>query len=304
VNAAQVSAARLAATAHASGVTATAGPFPVVDVPVDFQGQPWDTLTLAGRATPGTPVDTLVLTAGHWATGPGQMVLAGAPADFGGPGGGPQVGSTFQATTLPGKPVLTIVGFANSVTQSADAWVTPAEEATLHAAVAKAAAANPSAASGEYVSGPKAGGPVTVVHAPPVEQMLYRFASAGSDTQIRDDVAAITRLIPASAILGTANWLAQQGQSGSKGAIMEPFIVAFALIGLIMAVLIVFNVVSGAVIAQYQRIGVLKSLGMTPGQVIAVYLTRIGWPALAGCVIGVALGNGLAIPELPKSANA
>jgi putative ABC transport system permease protein len=85
---------------------------------------------------------------------------------------------------------------------------------------------------------------------------------------------------------------------------MEPFIVAFALIGLIMAVLIVFNVVSGAIAAQYHRIGVLKSLGMTPGQVIAVYLNRIGWPALAGCVLGVILGKLLSVPILSKSARA
>src|SRR5262249_30330687 len=118
VNALQVSAAQLAATSHASGVTATAGPYPEVDVPVDFQGQPFDTLSFAGRTPPSTPVDTLVLNAGHWADGPGQMVMEGTAADLGG-GGGPTVGSTFQATTLPGKPVLTVVGFANSITHSA-----------------------------------------------------------------------------------------------------------------------------------------------------------------------------------------
>ena len=63
---------------------------------------------------------------------------------------------------------------------------------------------------------------------------------------------------------------------------MEPFVLAFALIGLVMAVLIVGNVISGAVVAQYQRIGVLKSLGLTPAQVVAVYLSRVTWPALPG----------------------
>ena len=63
--------------------------------------------------------------------------------------------------------------------------------------------------------------------------------------------------------------------------------VAFALIGLIMAVLIVGNVVSGAVVAGYYRIGVLKSLGLSPAQVVVAYLSRVGWPALAGCLAGV-----------------
>ena len=85
---------------------------------------------------------------------------------------------------------------------------------------------------------------------------------------------------------------------------MEPFVLAFALIGLVMAVLIVGNVISGAVIAQYQRIGVLKSLGLTPAQVVAVYLRRVAWPALAGCVIGVAVGGLLSLPVLHKSAGA
>ncbi len=80
--------------------------------------------------------------------------------------------------------------------------------------------------------------------------------------------------------------------------------VAFALIGLAMAVLIVGNVVSGAVVADYHRIGVLKSIGLTPAQVVVAYLSRVGWPALAGCVAGVVAGNLLAIPVLNQSADA
>ena len=71
-----------------------------------------------------------------------------------------------------------------------------------------------------------------------------------------------------------------------------------------MAVLIVGNVISGAVVAQYQRIGVLKSLGLTPAQVVAVYLRRVTWPALTGCVIGAAAGGLLAVSVLHKSAGA
>src|SRR5579863_9229315 len=85
---------------------------------------------------------------------------------------------------------------------------------------------------------------------------------------------------------------------------MEPFVLVFALIGLVMAVLIVGNVISGAVIAQYQRIGVLKSLGLTPAQVVAVYLSRIGWPALIGCLGGVAGGYLLSLTVLHQSAEA
>jgi putative ABC transport system permease protein len=105
-------------------------------------------------------------------------------------------------------------------------------------------------------------------------------------------------------VTGSYPWQAAESQNTSNGAIMEPFVVAFALIGLAMAVLIVANVVSGAVVAGYHRIGVLKSIGLTPAQVVVAYLSRVGLPALAGCVAGVVAGNVLAIPVLQQSAQA
>jgi putative ABC transport system permease protein len=270
--------AQLAGTAHVAGVTAMAGPFGATTIPLDFQGQPWGQNTIVGRQAPGGPVDDLVLNAGHWADGPGQVVVAGDPAgggQGGGQGGGVVLGSTLNATGLPGKPALTVVGFANSITGTADEWVTPGELSSLRA------------------SG-----------APPATQLLYRFASSATDAQLRADVAAVTRALPAGTVTDWGSWLTAQQSEGSNAAIMEPFVIAFALIGLVMAVLIVGNVISGAVIAQYQRIGVLKSLGLTPAQVVAVYLSRIGWPALAGCLIGVIGGYLLTIPVLHDSAHA
>ena len=271
-NPGRASAAQLAATAHVAGVTAMAGPFAATTIPLQFQGQPWGQNTLVGRPAPGGPVDDLVLNAGHWADGPGQVVVAGTPSQGGGPdGGGVDLGSTLTASGLPGKPALTVVGFANSVTSTADAWVTPGELSSLQAA-----------------------------GAPPASQLLYRFASATTQAQLHADAAAVTRALPAGAVTDWGSWLTAQQSEGSNAAIMEPFVIAFALIGLVMAVLIVGNVISGAVIAQYQRIGVLKSIGMTPAQVVAVYLSRIGWPALAGCLVGVIGGYLLTIPVLQR----
>ena len=85
---------------------------------------------------------------------------------------------------------------------------------------------------------------------------------------------------------GSGSWLAAESQNTGNGAIMEPFVVAFALIGLAMAVLIVANVVSGAVAAGYYRIGVLKSIGLTPAQVVVAYLSRVGVPAWPGACSG------------------
>ena len=323
VNADKATSAQLAASEHAAGVTAANGPFTLVSVPFNFDGQPWGTIPLVGRSAPVGPVDTVDLSAGHWPDGPGQMVLDARPGLIGGPGGPVQLGSTFQATTLPGEPTLTIVGFATSITHSAMAWVSPGQATTLQGLAATVAAecakgtapssaqcgalaatsGNPGAGAPSSTSATPVGQSATT-QAPPVEQMLYRFSSAATQAQISADIKALSADIPAAAIVNTGNWLTMQSQNDTTSSIMEPFVIAFALIGLIMAVLIVFNVVSGAVVAQYQRIGVLKSLGMTPGQVITVYLNRVGWPALIGCVIGVALGDLLSVPILTKTAGA
>ena len=270
VNTARATGAELAATGHVSGVTALAGPFAEATVLADFQGQPWGQLQVAGRPASGGPVDDLVLTSGHWIDGPGQIVLNGSEG-----GGGINLGNTLQIASAPGKPTLTVVGIANSITNTAGGWVAPGEVAALRT-------------------------PGT----PSTGQLLYRFSQAGDDAQIRADVAAITRTLPAGTVASSTSWLAAQLEAQGNGAIMEPFILAFALIGLVMAVLIVANVVSGAVVAQYQRIGVLKSLGLTPAQVVAVYLRRVTWPALTGCVIGAAAGALLSESVLQQSAGA
>ncbi len=274
VNPARATAAQLAATAHAAGVTAMAGPFNETTLPLEYQGFPGGPTTLVGRSAPGGAVDDLVLTAGHWADGPGQLVLNGNPQS--GSDNGASLGDTFTATSLPGTPVrLTVVGFASSVTNTAQGWVTPGELSSLLAAGSQ-----------------------------PAAELLYRFDSAATSAQLRADVAAVGNTLPAGTIIDWGSWLTAQQSEGSNAAIMEPFVVAFALIGLVMAVLIVGNVISGAVIAQYQRIGVLKSLGLTPAQVVAVYLSRIGWPALAGCLGGVAGGYLLSLTVLHQSAEA
>jgi putative ABC transport system permease protein len=265
--------AELAATRHVPGVTAAAGPFGITTVQLEFQDQPWGQNTLVGRADPGGPVDDVVLNAGHWAEGPGQVVLNGYPGPLN--QGNPVVGSTMTVTSLPGEPALTVVGFATSITNTADGWVTPAEEKSLLAPGSQ-----------------------------PTAQVLYRFASSSTEAQLNADAAAVTRALPAGAVIDWGSWLSAQQSEGSNAAIMEPFVVAFALIGLVMAVLIVGNVISGAVVAQYQRIGVLKSLGLTPAQVVAVYLSRIGLPALAGCLAGVAGGYLISMPVLHQSAGA
>ena len=271
INPGAATSAQLAATRRLPEVTAAAGPFAEVTISPVQGGYPLGPMTVVGRANPGGPVDEVTLESGHWATQPGQIVVASDPA----PGETIMMplGSKIAVTGKPGSPQLTIVGFANSVTSTAAGWVTPAEIARL------AAAGSPASA-----------------------QMLYRFASAGSTAAVRSDVAAVGKALPRNAIAGVQSYLTVKTQETGDIAPFVPFLVAFGIIGLVMSVLIVANVVSGAVVAGYRRIGILKSIGFTPGQVVAAYTGQVSVPAVAGCVGGVALGNLLAVPLLVKTA--
>jgi putative ABC transport system permease protein len=276
---ANASAAQLAATAHLPGVTAAAGPFPQATVtatipvtpPPGRPGPPdgvfMTQLAVTGRPSPGGPVDDLTLSSGHWPAQPDQIVLN----DVHGPG--EQIGAQITVTGAPGSPKLTIVGFANSITQTAQAWVLPSEVAALRAP-----------------------------GAPDVSQMLYRFASAATGSQINADVASVRAALPHGALLGAESYLTVKLQDTSSIAPWVPFIVAFGILGLAMSALIVANVVSGAVVAGTRRIGVLKSIGFSPGQVVASYVIQVAVPALAGCVLGVIAGNLLAVPLLGQTA--
>jgi len=247
------SAAQLAATTGLPGVTAAAGPFPqatvtttmLVPPPPGQSGPPLpmqQQLTVSGRASPGGPVDDLTLHSGHWATGPGQVVML-----TDGQGAGVAIGTPVTVTGVPGSPHLTVVGTATSITHTAQAWVAPAQIAALRAP-----------------------------GAPQVTQMLYRFASAGTTAQINADIAEVRAALPHGALIGADSWLTVKAQATGSIAPWVPFLVTFGLIGLVMSVLIVANVVSGAVVAGTRRIGVLKSFGFSPGQVVA-------WPGSPRC---------------------
>jgi putative ABC transport system permease protein len=253
--AAKVSAGQLAATARASGVTAAAGPFELalatLDRPVVTHSQ--GPVTVVGRADPGGPVDRVDLWAGHWATGPGQVVFS-SPPGIAGDGSHSTLG---QQVLLSGIR-FTVVGLASSVSETADAWVTPVQMVPLH--------------------------PVSA-------QMLYRFARAGTDGEVAADVRAVTDALPHGALSASQSYLSLERRAESTPNTFVPFLMVFGILGLLVAVLIVGNVVSGAVVSGFRHIGVLKSIGFTPNQVVAVYLVMVSVPALAGCVLGTVLGD-------------
>jgi putative ABC transport system permease protein len=270
-DAAKVSGADLAATADRPGVTAAAGPFDAVRAQLVSESLPLPSGLIVGRADAASTVDRLDLTEGRWLTGPGQIVLSRDAVED---GDSRLVGSRITVGVA-GTPSLQVVGIADSVTGTADAWVWPTQTDVLHA-------------EGAATS----------------RQMLYRFASAGSDAAIRASLNQATAALPDDALTGASTYLTAKLRAQDAIAAMVPFVVAFAVLGLVMSVLIVVNVVAGAVVAGFRTIGVQKTLGFTPGQVVGVYAGQILAVCVPACLLGVALGRLLATPLLAETARA
>lgn len=310
IDSAKVTAGQLANTRRLPGVTAVAGPYPQTTITVTTgasrggpsglratagqpataaapaasvavtpgstagshagRGLPPQQLTVIGRSSPSSRLDEIVanpsimnaITHGRsrWPVHPGEISLAIASAIR------VPLGSALTVTSAPGKPKLTVVGYGEQQTGYEDAWVSPSEIPALRAR-----------------------------GAPAQEQMLYTFADATTASQINADLAEVKRALPPGAIASSQSWLTAL-QVNTQSNINTPFVLAFSILALVLAVLITANVVSAAVIASYRRIGVLKSIGFTPAQVTATYLAQIGLPALAGAAAGTVLGNTWVVP--------
>ena len=274
----KVTAAQTATAAHAAGVTEAAGLYPIAaaldttvgaDCPkTDWAGHDNGPITVTTRPDLGSAsgIDQLVLTQGRWPTNPGEIALPAndyADACF---------GSSVVFSSLQGKPSFKVVGFAGSVTNSATGFATADGFARLTAAGAK-----------------------TDV------QMLYRFAKADTDADIATDKQAVAAAVPAGAVEDGQSYLTAEQQVTGNAKAFVPFLVAFGILGLVLSVLIIAIVVSGAVASGIRRIGILKSLGFTPSQVARAYTAQAMIPAVLGVVLGTISGNLLAAPILGQA---
>ncbi|KJS53760.1 hypothetical protein VM98_23250 [Streptomyces rubellomurinus subsp. indigoferus] len=275
---AKVTAAQATATVHAAGVTEASGPYPVAaaldttvgtDCPDEaLAGHDNGPLTVTTRPDLGSTsgMDQLALTRGRWPTNPGEIALPWQhyAADC--------FGASVVFSSLPGSPSFKVVGFANSVTNSATAFATADGFARLTAAGAKSDV-----------------------------QMLYRFATAGTAADIATDKQAVAAAAPAGAVEGGQSYLTAEQQATGNAKAYVPFLTAFGILGLFMSVLIISIVVSGAVASGIRRIGILKSLGFTPAQVARAYTAQAMIPATLGVVLGTVSGNLLAVPILGEA---
>jgi putative ABC transport system permease protein len=279
----KATAAQVAATAHAAGVTEAGGPYPITTsldatIGADCTATAGPGMPFAGTAASpatvttrpnlggGTGLDQIVLDHGSWPANADQIVLNDYPDDC--------LGKSIVFSSLPGKPSFTVVGFANSLTGTSTGWTTADGFARLTAAGAQA----------DW-------------------QMLFRFTSAGTgapkkSTQIAADRKAVTAAAPAGSYQGSQSYLTAEKQATGNAKAFVPFLIVFGVLGLFLSVLIIAIVVSGAVVSATRRIGILKSLGFTPSQVARAYAAQALIPAAFGVVAGTLFGNLLSVPVL------
>jgi putative ABC transport system permease protein len=232
---------------------------PFAEVTLDTSGtEGLRSLATVGRADPAGAVDRLEVWQGRWAVAPGEIVLNAVPGSDNAVNPGTRI-------ALPGGTTLTVVGSAYSSSATADAWVTPAQLMALR---------------------------------PAGTQMLYRLRHAETAEEVGAGQTAVTAGLPPQAVLGSQSYLTVRQKIEAGTGIYIPFLVVFGSLGLIVSILIVANVVSGAVVSGWRNLGVLKAIGFTPNQVMAVYLMMVAVPSVVGCVAGTVLGNLAARPLL------
>lgn len=264
-----VSHEQVRSTASTGPVTAAAGPFP--SVKVTFEPPPGAqrpmVLRVVGRDLADGRVDRVTMLSGRWAAAPGEAVVRG---DL-----GFRVGDTLTPAPTSAVPPLRVVGTAIAVNDPTRVWVV-GRQIPLH----------PDAS------------------ARPVDLMFYRLRRAATS----QDVAAATDVIAASApsgsVVATQDWLQFKSSLDVTPSVVVPILLAFGVLALAGAGLIIANVVSGAVIASYREIGIMKCIGFTPTQVVAVELLEVLPAVGVGSAAGVALGILISQPILAQASSA
>lgn len=269
--------AHLRATASAPGVTATAGPWPLVialysDSSTNNAGfTPAGNLFLVGRRRPDTGVDRLTVESGRWARAPGEIVITQSLADH----WGAHLGDVLTSGAGGRAPSLTVVGIAAPISPYADGWVIPSAISRM-----------------------------VNTHSPLQYLMDYRVTPHATTTELQDATQRITAHLPSGSVVNVANYLDAKRNADTLSAVMVPFLLAFSIFALVASVLIISNVVGGAIVAGYREIGIMKAVGFTPGQVMTVFLAGILAPVLLGCLLGIPLGTIASQPFLQQTARA
>jgi putative ABC transport system permease protein len=280
VDASRVSVAQLQTTSTLPGVTAAGPPHEIALVPLQ-RGSEKAVFNLVGRDRAGGEVDRISLRDGRWPERPGEIAVSyrgDLPALNRVP-----VGAQLQAVTrnglVPFKVVGTVADQFDGIYENgvgiARAWVQPGQVASL--------------ADGDQI---RLG-----------YEMAYRFQHAATPQELLADRNEIEAALPASSQLWkVTDWLSMRMGSVWFVTFMSSVIFAFSLFALAAVAVIVGSVVAGTVLSSYRDVGIMKALGFTPVEVVAIFIGQMVLTALAGAIIGIPVGALASRPLLSTAA--
>src|SRR2546427_5260819 len=224
---------------------------------------------LVGRDTAGGAVDRINLRDGRWPERPGEIAITyrgDLPAL-----NRVTVGTQLQAVTRNGLVPFTVVGsvldqfdgiYENNVSIGR-ASVHPGQVASLE--------------DGDQI---RLG-----------YEMAYRFQHAATTEELLADRQEIEAALPVdSQLWKVTDWLRMRMGSVWFVTFMSSVIFSFSLFALAAVAVIVGSVVAGSVLSSYRDVGIMKALGFTPVEVVAIFIGQMVLTALAGAVIGIPLG--------------
>jgi len=265
----------LAKTSATVGASASGGPYPVTNIQFKFGDRKFY-IDAVGRDNPGGPVEVLNVTAGRWAQANDEIVLTRSFAEL----HNVSVGDRLEVVSVAETPTLTVVGEVVDIDEgSADlssqrAWV-------LAAAV------------------PALSTPDSTYYL-----MDYRFTGDPTSAQLQGYVDRLRASLPSGSISGSLNYILIRSIFNITNQILTGVLSAFSVFALAATIAIVATLVTGIVISAYREIGIMKSIGFTPAQVVGVFALQIVIPALVACVLGIVAGTLASQPLLANSSHA
>ena len=257
----------LTSISRLEGVSATAGPFPVVWEHSLVKDHEKYSLLLYGMPSELPAVGRPLVTEGRWlaAEGEDEIVLDRSFARH----LSLKVGDRVDILSRQGKVTLSVVGLAVNSGWGLYPNFNPALVYVLQSTLARLETDADKWGSALWVR----------LFDPEASQEFQERAYA---------------LFPEGAIEESLDWHDIREWTNFTIKIMVLFLGVFSVFALFAVGFIVANAIGGVVLSQYREIGLLKAVGFTPGQVTLLFLIeRLGLGLVAG-VAGLFLGTAIA----------
>ena len=257
----------LTSISRLEGVSATAGPFPVVWEHSLVKDHEKYSLLLYGMPSELPAVGRPLVTEGRWlaADGEDEIVLDRSFARH----LSLKVGDRVDILSRQGKVTLSVVGLAVNSGWGLYPNFNPALVYVLQSTLARLETDADKWGSALWVR----------LFDPEASQEFQERAYA---------------LFPEGAIEESLDWHDIREWTNFTIKIMVLFLGVFSVFALFAVGFIVANAIGGVVLSQYREIGLLKAVGFTPGQVTLLFLIeRLGLGLVAG-VAGLFLGTAIA----------